>query len=191
MTEYHIIYKYMRHGYVRINPDGSLQITIPKRLKGDERFKNDLIKKGEALLKRYSKRTHIQTHGDDFVMLFGELVPKKDLPPHKNLKTYLKETLEEYSRPLLDKYSELINHKYHKLIIRVTHSKRWSCTSDQHISLNLNLIHLPTQFIKYVIIHEVCHLKHKNHGIHFRELVEKLYPNHKQIRKELKNFVLK
>ena len=124
MTEYHITYKYIRNGYVRINPDGSLAITIPKRLKSDEKFKNSLIEKGEILLKRYSKRNHIQTHGEDFVMLFGELVPKDELPPHKNLKAYLKETLEEYSRPLLDKYSEMIDHKYHKLIIRITHSKR-------------------------------------------------------------------
>lgn len=191
MLNYHIIYKHTRHGYVRINTDWSLEITIPTYLKNDEKFKNILIKKGETLLKKYNKRTHIQTHGTDFLMLFGELVPKSELPHFKILKTFLKETLEEYAKPLLDKYSELINHKYHKLIIRITHSKRWSCTSDQHISLNLNLVHLPTQFIKYVVIHEVCHLKHKNHGIHFRELVEKLCPNHKQIRKELKNFVLK
>jgi len=191
MIEYHITYKSIRNGYVRINPDGSLAITIPKRLKNDEKFKNILIQKWEILLKKYNKRTHIQTHGDDFVMLFGELVPKNELPNVKNMKTYLKETLEEYSTSLLDKYSKLIGENYTKLTIRLTHSKWWSCTSDQRISLNLNLVHLPTQFIIYVIIHEVCHLKHKNHGIHFRELVEKLYPNHKQVRKELRNFVLK
>ena len=191
MTEYHITYKHIRNGYVKIDTDGSLQITIPTYLRHDEKFKNILITKGETLLKKYNKKTHIQMHGHDFVMLFGELVPKDELPAHKNLKTYLKETLTEYAKPLLDKYSQMIGYKYTKLIIRVTHSKRWSCTWDQHISLNLNLIHLPTQFIKYVIIHEVCHLKHKNHGPHFRELVEKLYPNHKQVRKELRNFVLK
>jgi|GEM_PF-1863524 len=124
MTEYHIIYKHVYHGYVRINPDGSLQITIPKRLKGDERCKDELIAKGETLLERYSKKKHIQTHGEDFVMLFGEPVPKDELPPHKNLKNYLAETLEEYAKPLLDKYSALIGHGYSKLIIRITHSKR-------------------------------------------------------------------
>jgi predicted metal-dependent hydrolase len=85
----------------------------------------------------------------------------------------------------------LIGENYIKLTTRVTHSKWWSCTHDQKIALNLNLIHLPTQFIKYVIIHEVCHLREKNHGPKFRELVEIHCPNHKQIRKELKNFVLK
>lgn len=188
---HHIIYKRIRNGYVRINPDGSLQLTIPTRLKHDEKFKNILIAKGELLLKKYNKRTHIQTHGDDFVLLFGEWVLKSDLPPHKSLKNYLKETLAEYAKPVLDKYSEMITYPYRKLTVRLTHSQRWSCTSDQCISLNLNLVHLPTKFIKYVIIHEVCHLKHKNHGVRFRELVEKLCPNHKQIRKELKNFVLK
>jgi len=75
------------------------------------------------LLKKYNKRTHIQTHGDDFVMLFGELVPKNELPNVKNMKTYLKETLEEYSTSLLDKYSKLIGENYTKLTIRLTHSK--------------------------------------------------------------------
>ena len=76
------------------------------------------------MLKKYNKKTHIQTHGDDFVMLFGEFVPKSELPVHKDLKKYLKITLEEYARPLLDKYCKMIDHTYHRLIIRITHSKR-------------------------------------------------------------------
>lgn len=191
MVNYHITYKHIRHGYVKIDTDGSLEITIPTALRHNEKFKNILIQKGELLLKKYNKRTHIQTHGDDFVMLFGELVAKSDLPPIKNIKDYFKQTLEEYARPLLDKYAKMIGYTYHKLTIKVTKSKRWSCTSDQNISLNLNLVHLPTRCIQYVIIHEVCHLKHKNHASIFRNLVEKLYPNYKQVRKELKNFVLK
>lgn len=171
--------------------DWKLEITIPIYLKRDKKFKEGLIIKWEQLLLKYQKRTHIQTHSKDSVMLFGELVSKKELPPHKNLDDYLKETLAEYATPLLEKYSEMVGHKYHKLTIRKTKTKRWSCTSQQFISLNLQLVHLPTQFIKYVIIHEVCHLPHKNHWPKFRELVEKLYPNHKQIRKELRNFILR
>ncbi|HCB51634.1 TPA: hypothetical protein DEP21_03600 [Patescibacteria group bacterium] len=57
--------------------------------------------------------------------------------------------------------------------------------------LNLDLIHLPTKLIKYVIIHEACHLKVKNHSTKFRDLVESYCPNYKLLRKELRNLVIK
>jgi predicted metal-dependent hydrolase len=75
------------------------------------------------MLKKYNKRTHIQMHGDDFVMLFGEQVPKSELPAIKSMKKFLQATLEEYAIPLLDKYSKLIGENYIKLTTRVTHSK--------------------------------------------------------------------
>jgi len=191
MLDYIIHYKHTRNWYARINMEWKLEITIPFYIKRDKKFQERLIAKWEQLLSKYQKRNHIQTHSKDSVMLFWEIVSKKELPTHKKLDDYLQETLAEYATPLLDKYSKMVGKDYYKLTIRKTKTKRWSCTSNQFISINLQLIHLPTQFIKYVIIHEVCHLTHKNHWPKFRELVEKLYPNHKLIKKELKNFVLK
>jgi predicted metal-dependent hydrolase len=62
---------------------------------------------------------------------------------------------------LMDHYSALLGKSYKELSIRKTSSKRWSCTHDQKVCLNLSLVHLPTKYIIYVIIHEVCHLKVK------------------------------
>lgn len=46
---------------------------------------------------------------------------------------------------------------------------RWgSCESRQkRISLNVQLVRLPTELIDYVILHELCHLLHANHGPEF------------------------
>jgi hypothetical protein len=42
----HIItYKKIRHGYVRIDEEGNLKITIPSYLKDNENFKANLIAK--------------------------------------------------------------------------------------------------------------------------------------------------
>lgn len=186
-----IIYKNIRNWYARINTDWNLEITIPTYLRFNKSFEARLIAKWEHLLAKYQKRTHIQTSGSDFVMLFGEMVPREDIWEHKNINKHLAEILKDYSIPILDKYCKMIGYNYSKLTVRKTTAQRWSCTSDQCISLNLQLVHLPTQFIKYVIVHEICHLQHKNHWKNFRNLVEKLFPNYKDIRKELKNFVLK
>ncbi len=188
-----IIYKYIRHGYARIDKDGKLLITIPLSKKWNKEFEQILISKWQQLLKRYNKRTHITPIQEDSIMLFGEQVSKKQLmKKHKwTIKNITKEILRDYATPLFDIYSKKLWAPYKKITLRKTISKRGSCTSDQKLALNLDLIHLPTKYIKYVIIHEACHLKIKNHSKKFRTLVESFCPGYKQLKKELRKFVIK
>jgi hypothetical protein len=119
------------------------------------------------------------------------LSSKEGLSSKKENSKLLKEILADYATPILDIYSKKIGIDYQKLSIRKTSSKRGSCTHDQKISLNLDLIHLPTKYIKYVIIHEACHMKVKNHSKKFRALVESFLPNYKETKKELRKFIIK
>ncbi len=195
--------KTIRHGYARIDKNGELLITIPLSKKNDQNFIDELIKKGEQLLKRYNKRTHITPLQKDTILLFGEEIPSKEFYKTYNkkqlstsnlspsTKKLLKVILEEYATPILQSYSQKIGIEYKKLTIRKTASKRWSCTHDQKISLNLDLIHLPTKYIKYVIIHECCHLKVKNHSKKFRSLVEYHCPDYQTTKRELRKFIIK
>lgn len=198
-----ILYKNIKNGYARIDKNGELLITIPTRKKNDQTFIDELTKKWEQLLKRYNKHTHIAPIQKDSILLFGEKVPieefyktynKKQLSATSFMpyaKKILKEILADYATPLFDIYSKKIGINYTKLSFRKTSSKRWSCTHDQKLSLNLDLVHLPTKYIKYVIIHEACHLKQKNHSKKFRDLVETFCPDYKQTKKELRKFVIK
>lgn len=74
------------------------------------------------------------------------------------------------------------------LAVRSLKSKWGSCSSKGRITLSTELIKLDERFQEYVIIHELCHLKYHNHGRNFYELLEKLIPDYKEIRKELRNF---
>ncbi len=192
-----IIYKPIRNGYVRVNNQGKILISIPHTLKNNEWFKNALLEKGKKLLARHQKKTFILTSDKDRIQIFGEIVPITDFlqqHPTFNAKratsNVLKEILQEYAEPILHHYSQELGVKVRKLIIRKTKSKRWSCTSEQEISLNLSLVHLPTKYIKYVIIHEACHLKIHNHSKRFRALVEKYCPQYKLIKKEMRWIVI-
>jgi len=161
-----------------------------------------MIQKGQKLMERYNKHTHIAPIQKDSILLFGEHIPLKEIKqqyPKQFLNSkfqisnskLLKSILEEYASPIIEIYSKKLGIPHQKLSIRKTTSKWGSCTHDQKLSLNLDLVHLPTKYIKYVIIHEVCHLKIKNHSKKFRALVESFCPEYKQIKKELRKFVIR
>ena len=52
-----------------------------------------------------------------------------------------------------------------------------SFSSKRGITLNLELIKSPRECIEYVVIHELCHLLHLNHGPEFHNLLEQLLPD--------------
>jgi predicted metal-dependent hydrolase len=68
--------------------------------------------------------------------------------------------------------------------------RRWgSCTSKGKITLSSELLKLDDIYLEYVILHELCHLKHHNHGKEFYSLLSEVFPDWKQRRSELKRYI--
>ena len=67
---------------------------------------------------------------------------------------------------------------------------RWGVcnTKSKTVTLNLELIKRDLKYLDYVIVHELSHLIEGNHSNRFWALVEKNFPNYKQMRKEMKEF---
>jgi predicted metal-dependent hydrolase len=75
------------------------------------------------------------------------------------------------------------------LIIR-TMKRRWgSCSNKGVITLSTELIKLPDLYQEYVITHELCHLKHHNHGKQYYALLTEVFPEWKPTRKEMRKYV--
>ena len=63
---------------------------------------------------------------------------------------------------------------------------RWgSCSTSGRVSLNTHLVKLPATLIEYVILHELCHLRHMNHSPRFYALLGTHLPAWKEGRREL------
>lgn len=186
--EYLVKYSKIKHGYVRIDSDWKLKLSIPARLKNDKEFEKKLLDKWKILLdkKEKHKDLKIETVTETHVYIFWEKISKTSL--NETSSKILKNFLFDESKKLTDQYSDLLWIPYEKLTIKDLKSKRWSCTRSQKIVLNLKLLHIPKKFLEYVIIHEVCHLKEKNHSKKFWKIVEWFLPNYKEIRKELKKY---
>lgn len=68
--------------------------------------------------------------------------------------------------------------KYEKLAIKNNLTNWGSCSSKGNINLNLHLIRLPHDLCDFVILHELCHLKHFNHGEGFHALFSRICAAH-------------
>lgn len=64
---------------------------------------------------------------------------------------------------------------------------RWgSCSVDNHVRLSWRLAMAPIEVLDYVVIHELCHIRHKNHGRDFWNLVRHHAPDAMHGRRWLK-----
>lgn len=70
----------------------------------------------------------------------------------------------------------------------IKHQKtRWgSCSNRGNINLNAKLIFLRQELRDYVIIHELCHLRHMNHSKNFWGEVQKYVPHAKSLQQEIR-----
>ena len=106
-------------------------------------------------------------------------------------KTIIKRLIEKYT-PILNNHMKTLNQVTYNYPISGFHiamvkSKWGHCTHDNKIMLNLKLLNTSVDILNYVIFHEISHIKQKNHSPKFWQEVEKFCPNHKQLRKTLKN----
>ena len=75
---------------------------------------------------------------------------------------------------------------YGKVALRNQKTRFGSCSYQNNINLNINLMNYDFDCIDYVLIHELVHTKIKNHSQEFWLEVEKYCPDYRNLRKALK-----
>jgi predicted metal-dependent hydrolase len=80
------------------------------------------------------------------------------------------------------------NIPYPNLAIRRMQSSWGSCSPRGLISLNIKLQQVPKEYIDYVLIHELCHLKYMNHDAKFYALLSRVLPAWKALKDRLDRF---
>jgi Predicted metal-dependent hydrolase len=84
-------------------------------------------------------------------------------------------TKEEFKNRVLS-WAEKIGVSPKEIHIRKMKRKWGSCSSTGRVSFNEELLEKDEKFIDYIIVHELLHLKYKNHGKLFK-LMWEIYLN--------------
>lgn len=84
-------------------------------------------------------------------------------------------------------FSELLGVRYSEIKLKEVSSIWGSCSASNNLSFNRKLIMAPHYIIDYVVIHEVCHMRERNHSSRFWALVCRLDPEYRHHRRWLRD----
>lgn len=163
VIEYRIVRKKIKNIYISIK-DGAVIVTAPK-LVSEKEIKNLVTKKAAWIYKSLNKSMKKEEREDLY-------------------------TKEEFLLIVQEIAKELINItgiRPNKMRVRTIKYAWGSCSSNKNITINSKLIKYSKDAIRYVILHEFCHIRYMNHSKDFWALVEKYMPNYKEVEKELKS----
>ena len=85
----------------------------------------------------------------------------------------------------VEHYAPLLGVRPSKMTIRGQHSRWGSCSVTGALSLNWRLMMAPEALADYVVVHELCHLRHMDHSPRFWAMVGGLMPDYRLRRKRL------
>ncbi|KLE00534.1 M48 family metallopeptidase [Aliarcobacter butzleri] len=178
--------KNVKHCYIRVLKDDLIEIksniyfSLYDAKILVEKRKNWL----ENAIKKVSKNVLLE---DEFLYL-GEVKKLQDFNI-KNLDKFYKNEIEKILPNIVETFSKKMD-LYPTSISYRKNKRTWgSCNFKNGLNFNILLMKFPLEIMQYVVIHELSHIKHKNHSKNFWNLVEKYCPNYKQIEKEFKNFL--
>lgn len=136
--------------------------------------------------------------GEKFVLAFADvksvesikaenkiLVPRNEINVKKAVKDFYKKSAKKIITERLNLFCLQLGENYKKVSFNFAKT-RWGSCGNGTLNFNAVLICCPDFVVDYVIIHELCHLKIKNHKKEFWQTVEKYCPDYKRTETYLK-----
>lgn len=83
-------------------------------------------------------------------------------------------------------YSTKLGIEEQKFIIKNQY-KRWgSCTSKNSLNFNFRIVMAPVSLLNYIVAHELCHVKIKDHSPQLWKLLRSIMPDYEQRKEQLR-----
>lgn len=98
----------------------------------------------------------------------------------------LKALAAEKIPPRVAYYAALLGVTPQKIGFTKAKTRFGSCSGKNSINFSCYLMLYSDRAVDYVVVHELCHIKHKNHSKAFYEMIAGVMPDYKEREKELK-----
>jgi predicted metal-dependent hydrolase len=129
--------------------------------------------------------SHIQiSYRHGFSICVPEAMPSDvaDFAIRRELRAWLRLRLAQDCAVLVRRYSKELHVKPKRISIK-TRQHFWGyCSKDGVVGVNWRLIFAPKAILEYVVAHEICHLKYRNHTEDFWNLLGSVLPDWPQLK---------
>ncbi|QKF82374.1 M48 family metallopeptidase [Halarcobacter ebronensis] len=174
----------LKHTYLRLISKDLIQISANIFFTVDD-AKRLIDNKIEWLEKGLVKLEKNFMEKDEFLFLG---IRHKNLD-FRDLDKFYKSEAKRLIPPIVEKYSKIMNLSPTSIKFRKNKRTWGSCNYKNELNFNILLMKFPIPLIEYVVIHELAHIKEKNHSKRFWSLVEEYCPDYKRRMKEFKSFL--
>ena len=168
--EYEVIRKKKRTMSIRIGIDGKIVVSVPTRTSDA-----DIRRFVDGNMKWIEKHIIIaENRAKRFPVLSPAAIRK------------VKSSAELYFSEMVGKYSRIMNWKPKSVEISYGKKRLGACYPDTRISFSYYLMYFPEEVREYVVVHELAHIKYKNHQKEFYSFVEKYIHDYKNAIRKMK-----
>ncbi len=98
----------------------------------------------------------------------------------------LKLEARKYLPSRLHELAYQFGYSYRQLFLKNQKTLWGSCSAQNNINLNIQIMRLPVHLIDYILVHELVHTKHKNHGNKFWDELDACVENAHALARELR-----
>lgn len=133
---------------------------------------------------------NIQESQKEIIITNPENISQEDLKINidRGIKRLFKKNTEILIAEKLPYWSKITGFEYNQVKVRDATTRYGSCMpAKKNLYFSSRLIMLPENVVDAIIVHELCHMKYKNHNKDFYDLVATYIPDYKEIDKWLKN----
>jgi predicted metal-dependent hydrolase len=125
----------------------------------------------------------VRVAGENVIVVNGPL--HDDRAVTTALRDWLGELAQAQLGVELSKVAAECGFRYARAQIRRQRTRWGSCSASGTISLNMSLLFLRPQVVRYLLVHELCHTRHMNHSARFWALVASFEPDYQELDREL------
>ena len=178
--------KNIKHCYMRVLKEDLIQIRANRYFTlYDAR---NLVEKKLDWLEASIKKLSKNSLDEGEFLLLGEVKRMEDFRI-KNLDLFYKKEIQKILPIRVEEFSKKMQLFPTSISFRKNKRTWGSCNFKNGLNFNILLMKFPIEVMDYVIVHELAHIKHKNHSKDFWNLVAVYCPNYKEIEKLFKNFL--
>jgi predicted metal-dependent hydrolase len=205
----HLIRMRLARRYIlRVRPDGSLRVTVPRggsraeALRFVERHLPWALRERGRVLARprtpvvWTAGTSILLNGEPTMIVregaivrlgpIGARVPEGVMDVRPLLERRMRAVARLQLTSELKALARQLDLRVSTISIRNQRSRWGSCSRGGRIALNFRLIQMPASVRAYILVHELMHLRQPNHSRRFWSLVESVCPTYRDAERWLK-----